>query len=85
MSTLDLIMAAAPSVIRPAWCQKDALGPAVVAMLWEPGRGELGLQAIAKTLDEAAQLRGWSIGEVARVRKGVFEGVYARAAETTAA
>lgn len=83
MSTLDLINAARPSVVRPPWAAKDQLGERCIGILWEPARGELTLAAAAGRLDECAQQRGWAVGEVCRVRKGDFEGIYARPAPPT--
>lgn len=81
MSTADLIMAARPSLLRPDWCSKENLGERVIGTLYEPARGELTLVAVARILDEHATSRGWVVGEVARVRKGEFEAVYARPAQ----
>lgn len=81
MSTLDLIMAAQPSLVRPAWCSKENLGETVIGVLYEPARGELTAKAAADLLDEYAARRGWVVGEVARVRKGEFVAVYARPAQ----
>lgn len=79
MSTLELLMSTAPSLTRPEWCSRRAVmtQDEVLSVLYEPARGEVGLRAVAQVLDEHAERLKITIGRVARVRKGEFEGVYA--------
>lgn len=72
MTTLDLVKAATPSIIRAPWCLK---GADVLSVLVESNN----LEAAAASLDQHAGLRHMNVVEVCRVTRGTFEAVYARA------
>lgn len=83
MSTLDLIKAAVPSVIRAPWCLKernDAIGVLV---------NDGDLAGAAALIDLHAEQRHLNVVEICRVTRGPHEAVFARGepkvAETDAA
>jgi len=70
MSTIDLIRAVTPSILRAPWCGKaDAL-----SVLVEKND----LTKAAASLDQHAELRSVTVVEVCRVTRGNYEAVYAR-------
>lgn len=75
MTTFEMIQAAVPTMVRPVWVnnKEDTMGCLVV----RPA-GDLQLMGTAKVLDEYAKNRNVTIIEIARVKRGVDEAVYAR-------
>lgn len=72
MTTLELIEAATPSIIRAPWCVE--MDPNCWGTLIEGGD----LRAAAANLETVAVHRSLAIVEVCRVKHGSVEAVFAR-------
>lgn len=72
MTTLELIEAATPSIIRAPWCVE--MNPECMGALIEGGD----LRAAVAKLETVAQHRSLAIVEVCRVKHGSVEVVFAR-------
>jgi hypothetical protein len=72
MTTLELIDAAKPTIIRAPWCIE--MSAECMGVLIEGGD----TRAAAAKLEVVAQHRGLAIVEVCRVKHGQVEAVFAR-------
>lgn len=79
MSTLEMIEAATPSIIRAPWCIE--MDPEVMGVLVEDGD----FRKAAAKLEAVAVHRDLTIVEVCRVQHGKIEAVFARGEPKAAA